>query len=117
MRKYRALRTNKHVSSSNICKYKLLGKADILLKSLYCLGKVSRLLQVQELRYRKCILYRKKSKYRKNRAKHDGFCSLYKDQIPRLQILGNKEMFAKSQIWVGGIAYCPASSLEIKLYQ
>ena len=59
----------------------------------------------------------KKKQLQKEQTKYDGFCSLYKGQIPRLQILGNKEILPKSQFWVGvgGIAYCPASSLEIKL--
>ena len=61
IRKSRALGTNKQVSSSNICKYNLLRKTDILLKRLYHQGKVSKLLRVQELWCRKCILYRKKA--------------------------------------------------------
>ena len=61
IRKSRALRTNKQVLSSNICKYNLLRKTDILLESLYHRGKISRLLRMQELWCRKCILYRKKA--------------------------------------------------------
>ena len=60
MRKSRALGNNKQVPSSSICKYSLLRKTDTLLESLFHLRKVSRLLRVQELRYRKYILYRKK---------------------------------------------------------
>ena len=86
--KSQALGTDKQVSSSRIFKYNLLRKADILLGSLYRPGKVDRTLRVQELRYRKYILY-KKSKYisqiRKERAKHDGFYLPYKGQIPRLR--------------------------------
>ena len=46
--------------SSSICKYNLLRKAEILLESFYRPGKVSTLLQVQELGCRKCIPYKKK---------------------------------------------------------
>ena len=51
---------NKQVSSISICKYNLLQKSNTLLESLYRPGKVSRLLRVQELRYRNYILYRNK---------------------------------------------------------
>ena len=44
--KSRALGTNKQVSSSSICKYNLLQKADTLLGSLYRPGKVNRTLRV-----------------------------------------------------------------------
>ena len=44
IQKFRALGTNKQVSSSSICKYNLLRKVDTLLESLYRPGKVSRLL-------------------------------------------------------------------------
>ena len=60
IRKFQTLRTNSQVSSSSICKYNLLQKADTLLESLQRPGKVSRVFRMQELRYRKCILYRKK---------------------------------------------------------
>ena len=88
--KSRVWGNNKKVSSSSICKYNLLRKADTLLESLYRPGKVGRLLRVQELRCRKCI-YPEKSKCitRKERPKHDVFCSADKGQIPRLKILGN----------------------------
>ena len=58
MRKFRPLGANKQVSSSSICKYNLLRKADALLESLYRRGKVSRLLRVLQLKYRKYTLYR-----------------------------------------------------------
>ena len=63
IRKFRALGTNKQVSSSSTCKYILLRKADTFLESLYHPGKVSRLMWVQELRCRKCILYSKNQIY------------------------------------------------------
>ena len=62
IRKFQTLRTNNQVSSSSICKYNLLQKADTLLESLQRPGNVSRIFRVQELRYRKCILYRKKNR-------------------------------------------------------
>ena len=40
----------------------------------------------------KCI-----SKTRKKRAKHNGFFSPYKGQIPRFKILGNLKILGKSQ--------------------
>ena len=55
--------TNKQVSSSSICKYNLLQIADNSLGSLYRLVKVNWTLRVQELRYRKCILCKKKQMY------------------------------------------------------
>ena len=61
IRKSRALVTNKQVLSSSICKYNLLRKANTSLENLYRPRKVNRHVQVQELRYRKCILYRKKA--------------------------------------------------------
>ena len=54
--KSQALGTKKQGSSSSICKYNLLRKADTLLESLYRPEKVNRTLRVQGLRYRKCIL-------------------------------------------------------------
>ena len=89
IRKSRALGTNKQVSSSSICKYNLLQKAGTFPESLYRPGKVGRLLRMQELRCRKCIYPEKSiciSLTRKKRAKHDGFCSPHKGQIPKLRI-------------------------------
>ena len=70
------------------------------LKSLYRSGKFSRLLRMQELKGRKCILYRKKKQMyiiNKKRTKHNDFCSPYKGQDPRLTVLGNQEISGKSQ--------------------
>ena len=61
----RALETNKQVLPSSICKYNLLRKADTLLGSLYRPGKASRILRVQELRYRKYMLHKKANLYDK----------------------------------------------------
>ena len=49
------LEANKQVSLSSISKYNSLQKLDILLESHYPPRKVSRLLQVQELRCRKRV--------------------------------------------------------------
>ena len=90
--KSQKLGANKQVSFSTICKYNLLRKADTLLGIPYRIAKVNRTFWVEELRYRKCILYKKIkciSYIRKKSAKHDGFCSPYKDQISRLRILEN----------------------------
>ena len=79
IRKSRALGTNKQVPSSSICKYNLFRTVDTLSENLYCPGKVGRLLQVQKLRYRKCI-YRKKGKCvsqtKKKRERRSFCCSL-----------------------------------------
>ena len=61
MRKSRVLDANKQVSLSSISKYNSLQKLDTLLESHYPPGKVSRLLQVQELRCRKRVLHRRKA--------------------------------------------------------
>ena len=53
--------TKKQVSSSSICEYNFLRKAGTSFESLYCPGKVRRPLRVQELRYRKRLLYRRKA--------------------------------------------------------
>ena len=55
IQKFQTLENNKQVSSSSICKYSLLRKAETLLHNLYHPGNISRLLRVQELKCGKCI--------------------------------------------------------------
>ena len=59
--KSQALEINRQVSLISMCKFDLLQKSKSLPDSLFLPGKVGRLLQVQELRRRKCTLHRKET--------------------------------------------------------
>ena len=90
IRKSRALGTNKQVSSSSICKYNLLQKAGTFPESLYRPGKVGRLLWVQGLRYKKCILNTKKiTVYHKLEKKEQSTMASARLIRAKFQDLGN----------------------------
>ena len=103
--------------SNSIGKYNLLQKVDTLFGNCYRPGKVSRLLRVQELWYRKCILYRKKANvyHKLERKGKSMMASASKDQIPRLKMLGNWKTSRKSLKNLKLMATAPPSNQKTNL--